>query len=68
MSPELRTPPPVTIVSVNGHFLSPAGLFVNALVIPRAKCSVAGAGALRSDSPLKPTPGWTNHLLRQEHT
>lgn len=44
------------------------GLFVNALVIPRAKCSVAGAGALRSDSPLKPTPGWTNHLLRQEHT
>ncbi|XP_039633907.1 adhesion G-protein coupled receptor G4 [Perca fluviatilis] len=42
------------------------GLFVNSLALPRAQRSPSGAGALRSQSGMDPTPGWRNHLLGQQ--
>ncbi|XP_055004239.1 adhesion G-protein coupled receptor G6-like [Boleophthalmus pectinirostris] len=43
------------------------GLLVSSLVIPRAQCTSISP-APRSHGSLKPTPGWTNHLLTQENT
>ncbi|XP_055082757.1 adhesion G-protein coupled receptor G2 [Periophthalmus magnuspinnatus] len=43
------------------------GLLVNGLVIPRAQCTSISP-APRSHGSLKPTPGWTNHLLTQGNT
>ncbi|TDH05214.1 hypothetical protein EPR50_G00139510 [Perca flavescens] len=42
------------------------GLFVNSLALPRAQRSPSGAGALRSQRGMDPTPGWRNHLLGQQ--